>query len=106
MFYEDEFEGGVLMGAVKKIEEPIDISFLLLMKYRKPVISLSELLPDYLPHLTIEQANKRANKCTLPFPAFKSDGRNSPFYVHLSDVAFWLDSMQKDSKRDWQAMNE
>ena len=49
------------MGAVKKIEEPIDISFLLLMKYRKPVISLSELLPDYLPHLTIEQANKRAN---------------------------------------------
>lgn len=42
----------------------------------------------------------------LGFPAFKSDGRNSPFYVHLSDVAFWLDSMQKDSKRDWQAMNE
>lgn len=46
LFYEDEFEGGVLMGAVKKIEEPIDISFMLLMKYRKPVISLSELLPD------------------------------------------------------------
>ena len=95
-----------MMGAVKKIEEPIDISFMLLMKYRKPVISLSELLPDYLPHLTLEQANKRANKCTLPFPAFKSDGRNSPFYVHLSDVAFWLNSIQKESRKDWQAMND
>lgn len=95
-----------MMGAVKKIEEPIDISFLLLMKYRKPVISLSELLPDYLPHLTIEQANKRANKCTLPFPAFKSDGRNSPFYVHLADVAFWLNSIQKESRKDWQAMHD
>ena len=95
-----------MMGAVKKIEEPIDISFMLLMKYRKPVISLSELLPDYLPHLTLEQANKRANKCTLPFPAFKSDGRNSPFYVHLGDVAFWLDSIQKESRKDWQAMHD
>ena len=94
------------MGAVKKIEEPIDISFMLLMKYRKPVISLSELLPDYLPHLTLEQANKRANKCTLPFPAFKSDGRNSPFYVHLDDVVSWLNSIQRESKKDWQAMND
>lgn len=90
----------------KRIEDPVDIGFMLLMKYRKPVISLSDLLPDYLPHLTIEQANKRANKCTLPFPAFKSDGRNSPFYVRLSDVAFWLESIQKESKKDWQAMND
>ena len=95
------------MGALaKRVDDPVDVGFMLLMKYRKPVIRLEDLLPDYLPHLTIEQANKRANKCTLPFPAFKSDGRNSPFYVHLSDVAFFFFFMQKDSKRDWQAMNE
>ena len=46
------------MGAAMKIDDPVDISFMLLMKYRKPVIKLEELLPDYLPHLTIEQANK------------------------------------------------
>ena len=34
------------MGAAMKIDDPVDISFMLLMKYRKPVIKLEELLPD------------------------------------------------------------
>ena len=88
-----------------KIQDPVDISFMLLLKYRKPVIKLEEILPDFLPHLTLEQANKRANKCSLPFPAFKSDGRNSPFYVHLSDVVSWLNNIQNKSKKDWEAMH-
>lgn len=93
------------MGAAKKIEEPVDISFLLMLKYKKPVVSLEELLPDYLPHLTLDQAYKRANKCSLPFPAFKSDGAKSPFYVNLSDVVLWLQSEQEKAKKDWVAMH-
>ncbi|WP_139851433.1 pyocin activator PrtN family protein [Acinetobacter pullicarnis] len=93
------------MGVVRKIDDPFDIVWLLQMKYRKPVVSLEELIPDYLPHLTLVQANKRANKCNLPFPVFKSDGRNSPFYAHLSDVALWLVSVQNTAKKDWVAMN-
>ena len=76
-----------------------------LEKYKKPVVALEELLPDYLPHLTLDQANKRANKCSLPFPAFKSDGSKSPFYVNLTDVVLWLQSEQEKAKKDWAAMH-
>lgn len=93
------------MRISQKIEEPVDISFLLMLKFKKPVVKLEELLPEYLPHLTLEQANKRANKCNLPFPAFKSDGVKSPFYVNLSDVVLWLQSEREKAKKDWSAMH-
>ena len=93
------------MGTTQNIEEPVDISFLLMLKFKKPVVKLEELLPEYLPHLTLEQANKRANKCNLPFPAFKSDGVKSPFYVNLSDVVMWLQSEREKAKKDWSAMH-
>lgn len=83
-----------------------DTAFLLIMQFNKRnIIPLSELLPQYLPHLTIEQAKKRANKCALPFPAFKLDGHKSDYFVNLYDIAYWLDSLQKESKQDWHAMN-
>ena len=93
------------MGTAQKIEEPVDISFLLMLKFKRPVVKLEELLPEYLPHLTLEQANKRANKCNLPFLAFKSDGVKSPFYVNLSDVVLWLQSEREKAKKDWSAMH-
>lgn len=93
------------MGTAQKFEEPVDISFLLMLKFKRPVVKLEELLPEYLPHLTLEQANKRANKCNLPFPAFKSDGVKSPFYVNLSDVVMWLQSEREKAKKDWSAMH-
>ncbi|MDO0888434.1 pyocin activator PrtN family protein [Acinetobacter pittii] len=69
------------------------------------MVTLEEILPDYLPHLSIVQANKRANKCDLPFPVFKPDGKYSPWSAHLSDVALWLKSKQEEAKADWRAMH-
>lgn len=99
------------MGAVKnlgsgtKSPEPFDTGLMLMMKYRRPTVSLEDILPDYLPHLSLEVANKRAAKCDLPFPVFKPDGNKSPYYVHLTALAIWLDSLQEDSQKDWHAMN-
>ncbi|MDO7412033.1 pyocin activator PrtN family protein [Acinetobacter baumannii] len=93
------------MAAAQKIEDPFDTLWLLQLKYRKPVVTLEEILPDYLPHLKLDQANKRANKCALPFPVFKPDGKYSPWCAHLSDVALWLKTKQEEAKADWRAMH-
>ena len=98
-------KGDAINGSSKKIEDPFDTLLLLQMKYRKPVVAIEELLPDYLPHLSLVQANKRANKCDLPFPVFKPDGKYSPWCAHLSDVALWLTSIQQEGKKDWTAMH-
>ncbi|MHA3064056.1 pyocin activator PrtN family protein [Acinetobacter sp. ANC 4641] len=58
-----------------------------------------------MPHLDIAVAKQRAAKCRLPFPAFKVDGNKSEYFVNLSDIALWLDSLQKESRKDWEAMN-
>lgn len=94
------------LGIKSKNAEPFDTGLMLVMKYRRPAVTLEEILPDYLPHLTIEVANKRAAKCSLPFPVFKPDGNKSPYCVHLTALAIWLDSLQEDSQKDWQAMNQ
>lgn len=88
-----------------KQAEPLDTAMMLMLKFRRPMIPLEDILPEYLPHLTIEVANKRAAKCDLPFPVFKPDGNKSPYYVHLTALALWLDSCQEDAKKDWEAMN-
>ena len=93
------------MKNTDKIEDPFDTLLLLQMKFRKPAITLEELIPVYLPHLSLEQANKRANKCNLPFPAFKTDGKYSPWCVYLTDIAQWLTTAQQEAKKDWTAMH-
>ncbi len=98
-------KGDAINGSSKKIEDPFDTLLLLQMKYRKPVVAIEELLPDYLPHLSLVQANKRANKWDLPFPVFKPDGKYSPWCAHLSDVALWFTSIQQEGKKDWTAMH-
>jgi hypothetical protein len=50
-------------------------------------------------------AKQRAAKCKLPFPAFKVDGNKSEYFVNLTDIAVWLDSLQKESQRNWSEVN-
>lgn len=50
-------------------------------------------------------AKQRAAKCKLPFPAFKVDGNKSEYFVNLTDVAVWLDTLQKESRLNWSEVN-
>lgn len=89
---------------VKKVDG-IDINFMLLMRYQKPIVELEVLRSDYLTHLTPAQAKKRASQCSLPFPAFKPDGSKSPYLVHLNDFAKWLEKIRDQSRKDWENMS-
>lgn len=92
------------MGAVKNTGS-IDTGLMLILRYKRPVVALKDIVKDYMPHLDMAAAKQRAAKCKLPFPAFKVDGNKSEYFVNLIDVAVWLDSLQQESKQDWQAMN-
>lgn len=86
--------------------EPDDSSMMMLMfRYKKPVVPLKEVIEDYLPHLDISSAKQRAAKCRLPFPSFKIDGNKSEYFVKVSYIAMWLDSLQKESRRNWDEVN-
>lgn len=83
-----------------------DTSMMMLMiRYKKPVVALKDVIEDYLPHLDISAAKQRAAKCKLPFPSFKVDGNKSEYFVKVSDIAIWLDSLQKESRRNWDEVN-
>ena len=92
------------MGAVKN-NDSFDTSTMLVLRYKRPVVALKDIIDDYLPHLDIAAAKQRAAKCKLPFPAFKVDGNKSEYFVNIADVAVWLDSLQKESKLNWSEVN-
>lgn len=83
--------------------EPIDTGFMLAMRYRTPYISLERVIADYMPHITISVAKKRASSGTLPFPAFKPDGAKSHYLVSVADLAAYLDAQRTAALKDWQA---
>lgn len=78
-----------------------DTAFILAMRYRKPVITLLDVIKDYLPHLDIGTANRQANACKLPFPAFRPAGSKSQWLVNVSDLAAWLDKEREKAANDW-----
>lgn len=86
------------------IDTNIDINTMLFLRYKLPIVSLEIIVADYLPHMNINTANKKAARCNLPFPAFKIDGGKGKYFVNISDVAKWLDKLQKEAKSDWQNM--
>ena len=93
------------MGSIANKSDHIDTSLMLVLRYKRPVVALKDIVADYMPHLDIAAAKQRAAKCKLPFPAFKVDGNKSEYFVNLADVAVWLDLLQKESQRNWSEVN-
>lgn len=91
------------MGA--RANEQFDTSMMLILRYKQPVVPLKSIVEDYMPHIDMASAKQRAARSKLPFPAFKVDGNKSEYYVNISDVALWLDSLQKESQRNWSEVN-
>jgi hypothetical protein len=67
-------------------------------------IPLADVAPRYL-GLSAAEANKRANKQTLPLPVFRAGSNKSAYQVHLSDLAAYLDACRAEAVRDWESVN-
>ena len=91
---------------MKSTLNQFDSSFLLAMKYQSPVVPLDVVVKDFLPHLNIETAKKRAALQNLPFPTFKAEDSNkAPYMVNIADVAIWLNQKSQNSQQDWKNMH-
>lgn len=90
---------------MKNPSNDIDITTMLFLQYKKPVVSLDTIISDYLPHLNEKTARKKASSCNLPFPAFKIDkSSQGKYFVNLSDFAVYLEQEREQAHQDWQAM--
>lgn len=96
---------GTRSSKVTQTLNMIDIGLMLTMQYKRPIVPLALIIEDYMSHLTLKTANQRASKCELPFPCFKIDGERSEYFVHVTEIALWLESLQKLSKQDWENMH-
>ncbi|OAM43875.1 pyocin activator PrtN family protein [Eikenella halliae] len=84
----------------------IDTGFMLALRYRAPVISLETACADFMPHLSIEVARRRAKVQTLPFPVFQADkSQKTTFFVNVSDLAAWLESSREQAAETWMKMH-
>lgn len=84
-------------------QSDIDISTMLFLRYKNPVVPLLTVIDDYMPHMKITTANKKARACQLPFPAFQTGG--GPYFVNVADVAKWLEAAREEAKQDWMNMH-
>jgi hypothetical protein len=51
--------------------------------------------------LAPEEAAKRANRQTLPVPAFRAGSQKSPWLVDARALANYLDDLKLKAARDW-----
>lgn len=82
-------------------------AFVLTMRYQSTVVSLDEVIKQYLPHISLDQAKRRAAECSLPFPAFKVDrnSKKSPYMVRVDALAAWLDRESSEASDNWEKVN-
>lgn len=75
-------------------------ALILAAKYNDASIPL-ETVCEYYFGLSIHEARKRANKGTLPIPAFRlGDSQKSPWHIHVEDLAVLIDRVKEEARRD------
>lgn len=78
----------------------------LIEQYKSPVVPLEKVIADFLPHLNLATANKKASVQDLPFPTFKADkSKKAPYMVYVSHLAKWLQPHIDVSNSDWSKMH-
>lgn len=78
----------------------MNTAFLLLAQYGKADVPLAAVASDYL-GMTQKEANTRATRAALPFPAYRVGSNKSPWLVRVTDLAAYLDAEREKAERDW-----
>lgn len=84
-----------------------DIQLMLLEKYKhSPIVLLETVLIDFLPHLSLSSAKKKAACQMLPFPVFKAEkSQKAPYLVNIKDLAKYLSAQSDIGTKNWENMN-
>lgn len=77
-------------------------AFLLMAQYEKPLIPLEAAAADFL-DISPRLAKERAAAGTLPFPTMRlADSQKAPRFVHVDDLAKWIDETRADARKQWE----
>lgn len=79
--------------------------FLLLAEFEQADIPLEKVAKKYL-GLGKDEANKKARRKALPFPAFRIGGQKSEWFVSIKELSEYLTRERETAKREWEAMSE
>lgn len=72
-----------------------------------PVIPLENVVEDYLSHMSIEIAKRKAVKQELPFPVVRlGEKQKATWMVNLADLAVYIDKQTAVAQHDHKAMND
>ncbi|MRN38559.1 transcriptional regulator [Neisseria sp. N95_16] len=74
----------------------------LLLIYGKTHITLEQAVNDWIPHINVDTARRRAKAQTLPWPVIASEeSQKSSCFVSISAIAEWLDQREEKAKEAW-----
>ena len=83
----------------------MNISFALLAKFESPIIPLKDICQEYF-GISPKTAEMKAKAQSLPVPTFKlRDSERAPTFVHVNDLASYIDSCHKKNKEIWNTIN-
>lgn len=74
--------------------------FLLMAEFDSPVIPLEDIRERYF-KLSKQEADKKAKRHELPVPAFRMGGQRSPWFVHVEDLAAYIDKLNQQQRTAW-----
>lgn len=78
----------------------------LLLVYGNTHIPLEKAVEDWLPHISLAVAKRRAKTQTLPWPAINSDNsQKGTLFVSINAIAEWLDKQEAEAQSEWQKMH-
>lgn len=77
--------------------------FLLMAEFDTPTIPLEDIREKYF-GLSKDEASKKAKQHALPVPAFRMGGQRSPWFVHVEDLAKYIDELNSKQREVWKKM--
>lgn len=81
----------------------MNTTFLLMAEFGGADAPLREVASKYL-GISGPEADRRANRQALPFPAYRAGSQKSPWMVRITDLAAFLDAERDRARADWEAV--
>lgn len=82
----------------------MNTAFWLMGEFETTAIPLEEVRKRYL-NLSKPEADRKAKQHKLPFPVFRTGGQRAPWFVHLNDLAEYLDKQRESSRKSWEKIS-
>ncbi len=79
--------------------------FMLLAQFEEAIIPLGKVCDDYF-GCSLRTAMNKAKAEDLPIPTFKiGSSAKAPYYIHLNDLAEYIDAQRAKAKEEWFRVN-